>query len=438
MAELASDVQDATPVASTSTPAQSAPRTALAGLIGNVLEWFDFAVYGYFASDIGRQFFSPASPGAQQLLAFAVFAIGFGARPIGGLVLGTVGDRVGRRALLVLSIALMGVATLLIGLLPGYESVGVVAPLLLVFLRLVQGFSVGGEFTGSMVYTTELAGPSTRGFIAGLAAAGTTIGFMLGSASAWLVHATLEADEVTSWGWRVPFIASAIFVLIGLLLRRGLHETPAGEQAKAHRPPLFRSLVSDWVPMAQTFGIAAMTNAAYYLVFTYAAERRTSESSGGGSAFLLANTVSLATVLLAKPLGGWISDHIGRRRLMLLLTVITMVVMVPALQLMLEGESWMFGWAQILLAVPIGMALGLQGAMLVELFPLRTRVTSMSFAYSVTLAIAGGTTPLVSAWLVERVGQPLAPAWYIMLYGLIALAVLFPMKETNARRLAGG
>jgi MHS family proline/betaine transporter-like MFS transporter len=348
-----------------------------------------------------------------------------------------VGDRLGRRALLVSSIALMGAATLLIGLLPGYESIGVAAPLLLVFLRLVQGFSVGGEFTGSMIYTTELAGRSTRGFIAGLAAAGTTVGFMLGSICAWLVRTALNADDVGEWGWRVPFIASAVLVLIGLLLRRGLHETPAGEQAKAHRVPLFRSLVSDWVSMAPTFGIAAMTNAAYYLVFTYAVERRTSTSSAA-SAFLLANTVSLATVLFAKPLGGWISDRIGRRRLMLLLTVTTMILMVPALHLMLEGDSLLFAGAQILLAVPIGMALGLQGAMLVELFPLRTRVTSLSFGYSVSIAIAAGTSPLVSAWLVERAGQPLAPAWYIMLYGLIALAVLLPMKETNARRLSGG
>jgi len=140
-------------------PRQSALRTALAGLIGNVLEWFDFAVYGYFASDIGRQFFPHSSPSAQQLLAFAVFALGFCARPVGSLVLGMVGDRIGRRALLTLSIALMGGATLLIGLLPTYDHIGFTAPLLLVLLRVVQGFSLGGEFTGSMVYTTEQASP---------------------------------------------------------------------------------------------------------------------------------------------------------------------------------------------------------------------------------------------------------------------------------------
>jgi MHS family proline/betaine transporter-like MFS transporter len=414
---------------------QSSSRTTLAGLIGNVLEWFDFAVYGYFASEIGGQFFPQSSPAAQQLLAFTVFAVGFGARPIGSLVLGAIGDRVGRRALLVFSIALMGGATLLMGLLPTYEVIGPAAPILLVTLRMIQGFSVGGEFTGSMVYATELAGRSTRGLIAGAAASGTTIGFMLGSASSWLIHSLLSPEDVAGWGWRVPFIGSAVFVLIGWFLRRGLQETPAGEQAVAQRAPLFRSLLADWLPIVQTFGIAAMTNAAYYLVFTYTVERRSGDP-GAGSAFLLANTISLGVVLLAKPLGGWLSDRIGRRRLMLTLTILAMLLMLPALQLMLYGQPGAFALGQMLLAIPIGMSLGLQGAMLVEIFPLRTRVTSLSFAYGITIALAGGTAPLVSAWLAERFAEPLTPGWYMLVYGLMAIAVLIPMRETNTRALA--
>src|SRR5215475_5357085 len=152
------------PLASAVSTGHPSPlRTALAGLIGNVLEWFDFAVYGYFAGDIGRQFFPQSSASAQQLLAFAVFAIGFFARPVGGLALGMIGDRIGRRALLTLSIALMGGSTLVLGLLPTYQQIGIAAPILLVTMRLIQGFSVGGEFTGSMVYTTESASPLTRG-----------------------------------------------------------------------------------------------------------------------------------------------------------------------------------------------------------------------------------------------------------------------------------
>ena len=422
-------------MAETSVPTQSPLRTALAGLIGNVLEWFDFAVYGYFASDIGKQFFTQSSHSAQQFLTFGTFALGFLARPVGSLVLGRIGDRVGRRALLTISISLMGGATLVLGLLPTYEQIGVAAPLLLVLMRLVQGFSLGGEFTGSMVYTTEGSSPLMRGLVSSSTAAGTTIGFILGSGTAWLVNATLTADEVTTWGWRVPFVGSVLFLVAGYLLRRGIIETAEGLKARMIRPKLLPSLAADWLPIVQTFGIVAMTNAAYYLTFTYAVERRKSLATASGELFLLANTLTLMVVLISKPLGGWLSDKIGRRRLMLALTVAVMAFISPALQMMLYGAPASFIVGQVLIAVPIGMALGMQGAMVVEIFPLRSRVTSMSFAYSITLALAGGTAPLVSTWLIETLGHPLAPAYYIMLYGAIGLAIMWPMAETNTRQL---
>jgi MHS family proline/betaine transporter-like MFS transporter len=414
---------------------QSTLRTALAGLIGNVLEWFDFAVYGYFASNIGHQFFPESDPAAQQFLAFAVFALGFVARPVGSLVLGRVGDRIGRRPLLTLSIALMGGATLVLGLLPTYAQIGLAAPLLLVTMRLIQGFSLGGEFTGSMVYTTEKSSPMLRGLVSSSTAAGTTIGFIIGSASAWLVNSSMTPAEVDVYGWRIPFIGSVVFMIVGYFLRRGISETAEGLKAREIRPPLLPSLVADWVPIVQTFGIVAMTNAAYYLTFTYAVERRKALAVTSGEEFLLANTLSLFVVLFSKPLGGWLSDLTGRRRLMMVLTVAVMGIIYFAQQMMLYGSPGVFIVGQMLLAVPIGMALGLQGAMVVEIFPLRTRVTSMSFAYSVTLALAGGTAPMVSSWLIETLQQPLAPAFYIMAYGLVGLAIMWPMAETNTRPL---
>ncbi len=414
---------------------QSALRTAAAGVIGNVLEWFDFAVYGYFATDIDKQFFPQSSPSARQLLSLAVFALGFLARPIGSIVLGMVGDRIGRRALLTLSIGLMGGATLAIGLLPTFAQIGVAAPLLLVLLRLVQGFSLGGEFTGSMVYTTELASTRLRGLISSSTAAGTTIGFILGSLTAWSVNRVLGNTAASAWGWRVPFIGSVLFCLAGWLLRRGIVESEAGEKAAAERPPVLASLAADIRPIVQTFGIVAMTNAAYYLTFTFAVERRKSMTLEGGEAFLLANTISLFVVLLAKPFGGWLSDRVGRRRLMLVLTVVTMAVVFYAFHLMLHGSTTSFILGQLLLAVPLGMMLGLQGAMVVEIFPLRTRVTSMSVAYSVTLALAGGTMPLLSTWLIDRFHDPTLPAYAILVYGVIGLAIMGPMRETNGRSL---
>jgi MHS family proline/betaine transporter-like MFS transporter len=425
-------MHEAAPTTAIAPPRQSAGRTALAGLIGNVLEWFDFAVYGYFASDIGSQFFPRSNPTAQQLLTFTVFAIGYAARPVGSIVLGPVGDRIGRKALLTLSIAVMGAATLGIGLLPTYAQIGLIAPILLMFLRLVQGFSVGAEFTGSMVYTTELSTPERRGLISSSTAAGTTMGFILGSGSAWLVNTLLGGGDAVSWRWRIPFIASVLLCGLGWTLRAGLHESAEGAKASAARPPLFASLAADWLPMLRTFGIISVINAAYYLTFTYVAERR---AHLGGASYLLANTISLFVVLGAKVLGGWLSDRVGRRRLSLLVTAGLIVFIYPALQVMLTGSATAFTAAQMVLAVPIGMAFGLQGAMVVELFPLRTRVTSMSLAYSLTLALTGGTTPLISAWLIDVVGQQLAPAYYIMILGIIGVLLMLPMPETNGSAL---
>jgi MHS family proline/betaine transporter-like MFS transporter len=414
-------------------PYQSSFRTAVAGFIANVLVWFDFSVYGYFASEIGKQFFPQEDRVAQQLLAFAVFALGFLARPLGGLMLGLVGDRIGRRPLLTVSILMMGAATLLIGFIPTYDQIGVAAPLLLVILRLVQGFSLGGEYTGSLAYTTEKASPLIRGIVSSSTAVGTTVGFIMGSGSAWLAGAVLPGHA--GWAWRVPFIASVGLTLCGYLVLRGVSETEPGLKAAAVRPPILPSLLGDWLPAVQTLGIIGMTNAAYYMTFTYMVEHRKALGDAAAVDLMLANTLTLVVVLVAKPLGGWLSDLIGRRRLMLFLTGATVLGVFAAQRMLLYGSTRDFIWGQVLVAIPTGLGLGMQGAMVVEIFPLRTRVTSLSFAFSVAIALTGGIAPLVSTWLVERLNQPLAPVFCITALAVFGLFVLLPMAETNPRAL---
>ncbi|HEY4177138.1 MAG TPA: MFS transporter [Kofleriaceae bacterium] len=418
-----------------SAPRQSPVRTAMAGLIGNVLEWFDFAVYGFFNTAIGAHFFTKASPGTQKLLAYAVFAAGFLARPVGSIVLGMVGDRIGRRALLTLSIALMGAATLAIGCLPTYASIGVFAPILLVTLRVVQGFSLGGEFTGSMVYTTELSSPLMRGLISSSTAVGTSLGFILGSLTAYAIERGLGPADAAAYGWRIPFIASVVFCILGYFLRHGIHESEHAEAAKAARPSIWAALHGDRWPMVLTFGIVGMTNVAYYFVFTYATETRKSAGGAGGEVFLLVNTLSLLVVLLSKPTGGFLSDRVGRLKLMRVLTLALLVVTPPGVWLMLNGSPTLFFFGQAMMAIPCGMALGLQGAMLVEIYPLRTRVMSMSVGYSISLALAGGTAPLVSSALLDLGLPPMALAGYVMIYGVIGLALMSRMSETNNNSL---
>jgi MHS family proline/betaine transporter-like MFS transporter len=286
-----------------------------------------------------------------------------------------------------------------------------------------------------MVYTTEKASPMMRGIISSSTAVGTTLGFILGSASAWAVNAALPSEAVASYGWRIPFIFSLVIMLFGNWVRRGISETEAGVKAASARPPLLPSLAADWKPILRVFGIVGMTNAAYYLTFTYMVERRSVMSGEMGDVFLLANTLTLVVVLFAKPFGGWLSDRVGRRRMMLALTTVIMGVVFFAQRFMLFGSPTAFTLGQVMMAVPVGMALGLQGAMVVEIFPLRTRVTSLSFAYSVTLALTGGLAPLIATWLIEGLNQPLASAFYIMALGAVGLLLIFPMQETNGRSL---
>ena len=416
---------------SSSPPSQPVWRTVSAGLVGNVLEWYDFSVYGYLAGPIGAQFFPHDDPTTQKILVFATFAVGFIARPIGGLVLGRLGDIVGRRALLSLSIVLMAASTLAMAALPTAAAIGIAAPILMLLLRVIQGFSLGGEFTGSIVYTTEMAKRGRRGLISSSTAFGTSLGFVLGSGAVALSTWLLGNEVMHTWGWRVPLFASVIFAIFGWWVRRSAVEPETSRVSARTHPPLVRALRNDLGAMFRLFGIIAVSNAALY--FTVTAQVEAAKSRNPDDAALIQGlaTAGLFVVACSKIAGGWLSDRLGRRRSAIVVTFILLAALVPAHLAFADGSPAYFLVGLIIMGIPLAMHLGLQGALVVEMFPVASRVMSMSFSYSLTLALVGGTAPLMYTWLVTDHQLVWAPEIWLAILGVICLATLIPMKDVT-------
>ena len=410
-------------------------RTVSAGLVGNMLEWYDFSVYGYLAAPIGAQFFPHDDPLTQQLLVFATFAVGFVARPIGGLVLGRYGDLHGRRALLTLSIVLMAASTLAMAALPTAAAIGIAAPIIMILLRVVQGFSLGGEFTGSIVYTTEMARRGRRGLISSSTAFGTSMGFVLGSGAVALSTWALGNDAMHSWGWRVPLGASVLFAIFGWWVRQSAHETAESRLSAAARPPLTRAFANDWRAMLRLFSIIAVSNAALY--FTVTAQVEAAKTRDPDNAALIQGlaTAGLFVVALSKVAGGWLSDILGRRNSALVMTVAILAALVPSHLAFAQNTPGMFMLGLVVVGIPLAMHLGLQGALVVELLPVASRVMSMSFSYSLTLALVGGTAPLLYSWLVTKHQLAWAPEVWMGALGVLCLLVLLPMRDTTDQPL---
>ena len=420
-------------------PQQALWRTVFAGLFGNLLEWFDYGVFSYLVGPIGAAFFPSDQPELQMAKAWLIFAIGFFARPLGGIILGRLGDVRGRQWLLTISVSLIAISTLVIGCLPTYSQIGVAAPIILILCRLTQGFSLGGEFTGSMAYTTEHAKPFMRGLISSSTALGTSLGFLFGSATVWVLDAAMPADQVKAWGWRLPFLFSVLLAVVGWVLRRSLHESEAGKAARAveHRPPVFAAIAADWKPALQLFAIVAFSNALYYFMFTAMVGEAKEQYPDHAAQFQAANTLALVLVAVGKVMGGWSSDRIGRRASALLFTALGLAVMVPCWMALTRAPlaPSTFLIALLIAGLPIAMSLGMQGAMLVEMFPVATRVVSMSFAYSVSMALSGGLLPVLNNWFVKDLHRPELTIVWMGFLGVLALGTLVTMRDTTGRDL---
>ncbi|MDO8383846.1 MAG: MFS transporter [Microbacterium sp.] len=415
-------------------------RTVIASLVGTTVEMYDFVLYGSAAAVVFAPLFFPqADPLVGTIAAFATFGVGFIARPVGGVIFGNLGDRIGRKQVLVLTMIGMGIASTLIGLLPTYETIGVAAPIALVALRLLQGVAMGGEQGGAFVLAAEADGTSStrRGFLGSWPGVGMAGGLVLASLI-FGAFARLEPEAFLSWGWRVPFLLSLVLVAIALIIRLGIPETSVFKKAQSEehvsRFPLGEMLRSHWRKILLIVGMKSGETAAFFLIatfsVTYGVQFVGLASSDVLGAVLLAALVEMITL----PLWGALSDRLGRRPVMIFGALFMAAFSVPFFLLLNTGNISLY---YIALAIAMGLGHGPlaapAGAFFAELFPTKVRLSGVSVGVQLTAALAGGFTPLIATALLASTGNFLTVAGYIAALAVISLIATILTRETNSR-----
>jgi MFS transporter, MHS family, proline/betaine transporter len=411
-----------------STPPQpvSRRRVIAAGVIGNVLEWYDFSIYGFFAVQIGATFFASDDRLTQALAVFSVFAAGYLARPLGAIVLGMIGDRRGRSTALMISIGGMVVATLGMGLVPGHASIGVAAPILLTLLRIVQGLAVGGESAIANVFMIENAPAGRRALAGAICGAGYAVGIQLASLTALACASLLTPAELQEWGWRIPFWLSLVLATTGLWLRRTLKDLPrpaSGEQAS----PLAEVMAHHMPLVLRIAGLTAFAAVGFQGAFIYIADWLQTVGGASPAETFGVTSVSMLLVTPVSLLFGWWADSIGRRNLLIASALLGLLGAVPFYMLMQAGSIYL-GQAGFVLALSIQF--GVQGALMVETTPANIRCTALAIGNNIGWSILGGLTPLAATWLIWRTGDVLMPAWLVAAAAAITFATLVVTAET--------
>jgi MFS transporter, MHS family, proline/betaine transporter len=409
---------------------------ALAGATGNMLEWFDFAIYGYFATALGKVFFPASDPTLQTVASFGIFAIGYLARPIGSLILGPVGDLLGRRKMMIWSIMIMGVASFMVALLPSYAQVGAIAAYALLFLRMTQGFSIGGEYTGSMVYAAEASPQGKEGLMSGIAQAGALLGFFLGSLTAALTAFAFGESAVNDWAWRLPFLLGALVAIAGWKLRAHMPETL--ETAIEHKISFkellalialrLKEVARGWRVLAQIAALISFSNVLFYVQFVYFVDY---VAKHGGS-MQSANTVATAIQFVGIPLvvlGGWLADKIGRIKITWYATWAGAILCVPAILASQLGGVIGLAIGQSLIVAPVMLLFGAQGILISRLVKPEQRCSVFAIGYSLAVAIFAGTAPMVTAWLLEINAWTWGPAAYCFIYAIPAIYALRSLRN---------
>lgn len=439
----------AQPTTSSSSPGPEAPHDrrmavrALSGVaVGNFVEWYDFAVYAYSTKAIATLFFPDADPVTALLGTLAIFGVTFLSRPAGGVFFGRLGDRIGRRNTLSIILLLMGAATTLIGLLPTYGGVGVAAPILLALLRLVQGFSAGGESSGGATFLSEYAPPNRRGMWSGLSNSTQTVPFAVTALLVLAISSGMPEEAYLSWGWRIPFLLAAPFALVGLYVRLKLEDTPVfqslQDSGKVEHAPL-RLVVRDYKPELFTLiGVASLNAVAFYTMSSYMSTYLTEVVHLDTTTALFSNAIALCAYSVLIPVMGLLGDKYGRRRVILAGALALAVLAVPGYLIAGTGGMGSAVLGQVLLTVPLVAVASVVAVAQAELFPAAIRYTGAALGYNIAYAVFGGTAPFIGQFLVEATDAAITPAYYLIALALLALVPILRLPETSRVRMLRG
>jgi MHS family proline/betaine transporter-like MFS transporter len=406
-----------------------------AALVGNMLEWYDFAVYGFMVAIIGKAFFPATDPLSSLLLSFAVFGVGFLGRPIGSIAIGWLGDVRGRKPALVITILTMAVSTVLIGIIPSYATIGVAAPILVVIARLLQGFSTGGEVGNVMAFMVEWAPGDRRGLYGGLQQCSSATGFLLGSGVAAATASLLPIEAMEGWGWRIPFLLGGIIGPVGAYLRCNCDETPAFRQVQSNPAITTGGATAFWLT-ARGFGFPILWAVSYYTFVVFMPSFTKTAGKLTASEALWSNTVGLIALVIFAPLMGRLSDRVGRKPILLTGCVLFLLLTYPAFSLVASGISLPAVMAlQFGLGFLLSIICGVSPTAISEIFPTHNRTTWMSIGYTLSVTIFGGFAPFIATWLTKESGSPIAPTFYVMVAAVISFVVIARLPETAHRPL---
>ncbi len=413
-------------------------RAILSCAVGNFVELFDFLIFGLFAAQIGANFFPGNDPVLSLLSAFATYGVGFVMRPVGAIYIGAYGDKKGRKAALILTVGLMATATALTGLIPSYASIGILAPLLLVLCRLVQGFSTGGEWGGAAAFLVEFSEPGKRGITGSMQQFSVGLALIAGTLSAYILNATLDKEAMIAWGWRIPFILGFVLAPIGLYLRSKVSETPAYgatvAQNKVAAAPVRDALTTYRGPVLAAFGLSIVGCVGNYVFNIFLPSFATNQLGLPASTAYASGATAAVVLTILTPVMGWLSDRIGRKAVLLVSSIGYLFLAYPLFQF-LVGTPTGFGLVitQSVAAVLLAMYAGPLCAVLAELFPTKVRFTALSIGYSLAVTIFGGFAPFIATFLIRETGSQVSPALYVVFAAIVSSVTLFLIKDpTNA------